>query len=146
MVLAGLVALAVALTVDGWIARVPILQRDTETNKAWVSAGRVRWATLTGLALGVGLTTRLGYLAWYLIPATTLLTASPVAGGLVWGVYGGTRSASAIASGLYLRSTRPGTFTQTSLLTTGRSRARIMTDFVGVTLIVALVAVEVVFK
>lgn len=69
-------------------------QFDRETDRAWLGASPLRWAILNGTALGIGIVTRLGFWAWYLIPGLALLSGAPLLGGLTYAVYGGVRTAS----------------------------------------------------
>lgn len=62
--------------------------RDRETPKSWLDGGVARWAVLNGVTLGVGVTTRVGYWLWYAVPVICLLTGRPLAGALVYGIYG----------------------------------------------------------
>lgn len=129
-VLSGI--LAVGLGLDAIGMRVPLLQADRETEKRWVDAGRARWATYTGAMLGVGVLTRLGYLAWYLVPLSAFLSQSFVAGSVIWMTYGVFRTLSSIMIGLIqTRVETPGLLGQTTLLITGRDRARTASDLAG---------------
>jgi hypothetical protein len=98
------IALVTALAVGGCLygaaeglGRYPkLLQRDTETPQRWMDRGPLRWAWLNGGALGLGFTTRLGFALWYVVPASSLLSGSPLLGALIYGVYGLMRGAGAL--------------------------------------------------
>lgn len=96
----------------GW--RRPPIQRDRETPKEWVARGPVLWPILNGGTLGFGATTRLGFWLWYLIPIGCLLMANPVAGAVIWGTYGFTRTLGA-GGILLLVAMRPNLETTTLL-------------------------------
>lgn len=133
--------LAVLMVFDGFGLHVPVLQRDRETPKTWVDAGRVRWATYTGAALGFGALTRLGFLAWYLIPLTAFLSRAWWAGAAIWATYGAVRTAASLTLGWWrLRSRGGSVFGQARLLSSGRKLSRRATDYVGAALAFGLVA------
>jgi len=71
--------------------RLPLLQCDRETPQQWLHLGPLRWASLNGLVLGCGATTRLGFALWYVVPVTALVVGSPGYGALMYGAYGLTR-------------------------------------------------------
>jgi hypothetical protein len=54
--------------------------------------GPLGWATRNGLALGIGATSRIGFWLWYVMPVTALLSASPLAGAAIYGLYGALRA------------------------------------------------------
>ena len=72
---------------------VSVVQCDRETAQAWLTAGPLRWAARNGAALGVGVTSRIGFWLWYAIPASALLLGDPLHGALLYGVYGFVRAA-----------------------------------------------------
>jgi hypothetical protein len=74
--------------------RPRLLQRDMETPQRWLYGSGLRWALLNGSALGIAITTRLGFSLWYVIPAGSFLTADPALGACIYGTYGFTRTAS----------------------------------------------------
>lgn len=72
--------------------KVPLLQCNRETPRRWVARGPAYWAVRNGLSLGCGATTRIGFAIWYLVPAAAFLSASPLVGAMLFGVYGATRT------------------------------------------------------
>lgn len=97
----GLGALGLGLLVEllGW--PLPMMNRDTETPRAWINEGWQRWALKNGAALSVGVTTRIGFPVWYLIPAICLVGANPLVGALTWGLYGGLRTGVSVLVGVW---------------------------------------------
>lgn len=81
------VLLVVAMVDLGW-KRVPVLQFDRETSQTWLHLGAIGWSTLNGFALGMGVTSRIGFLAWYFLPFACFTTGSPALGALILGCYG----------------------------------------------------------
>ena len=75
--------------------RVRLIQVDRETPYGWLSPGPLSWAARNGAAIGFGAGTRLGFWLWYAIPLGALLAASPVLGGVAYGLYSLTRTLSA---------------------------------------------------
>lgn len=71
-------------------------QCNRETAQSWMQLGALRWATANGAALGVGVTSRIGFWLWYVIPVGALLSGKPWVGALVYGTYGFVRGAAAI--------------------------------------------------
>jgi hypothetical protein len=41
-----------------------------------------------GALLGLAVTSRIGFWLWYVVPLAAFLSAAPVAGAIVWGLYG----------------------------------------------------------
>lgn len=76
--------------------RRPPPQRDRETPFAWVEGGPIGWAVRTGAALGLGITTRIGFWSWFLVPLGAILTGQVVGGASVYGTYGFTRAMGAV--------------------------------------------------
>jgi hypothetical protein len=87
--LASLLAVAaIALGVLELSGRhVRLLQCDRETPQRWLNTGPLRWALLNGLALGCGVTSRIGFWLWYAIPAGAVLFARPDLGAALYGTY-----------------------------------------------------------
>jgi hypothetical protein len=102
----GLAVLAIGLFFELLGRRLPMLNRDAETPRAWIDQGWLRWAVKNGAALSLGVTTRLGFPVWYAIPAICLLGASPVIGALTWGLYGLLRTGLSVTAGV--RQVGPG--------------------------------------
>lgn len=74
-----------------WNLGVP-MQCNKETPRAWMNRHPLEWSLKNGAALGIGAFTRLGFLAWYLVPCAALVSGSPSVGCAVWGIYGFTRT------------------------------------------------------
>lgn len=68
--------------------RARLLQRDIETPQSWMQFGPVWWPLANGAALGAGVSTRLGFPVWYVIPIAAFATGSPLWGAVAWGLYG----------------------------------------------------------
>lgn len=80
----------IALGVSNAAGRLerPYDLRDRETPQSWLEGGVVQWAVRNGVALGLGVTTRIGYWLWYAVPVICLLAGRPLPGALVYGLYG----------------------------------------------------------
>ena len=63
-------------------------QFDCETPQRWVDRGAWRWATRNGLTLGFGVTSRIGFWLWYVIPLGAFLIGDPVGSAAIYGTYG----------------------------------------------------------
>lgn len=109
LALIGLNALFVADALGG---PVPMLERNRTTPRRWVEESAAGWSLKTGAALGFGVTNRIGFPVWYLVPVLALGTGSWIAGGVVWAVYGLLRTAITMLDGLRL--TRHDGFVTTS--------------------------------
>jgi hypothetical protein len=96
--------LAVALTLIP-LSRMPLPQRDVETPQALLSTGPLLWAAGNGALLGLGVASRIGFWAWYVLPLGVIALAQPKLGLILWATYGFTRLAvlTAVASKM-----RPG--------------------------------------
>jgi hypothetical protein len=68
-----------------------LLERDCETAQHWMERGSAQWAVRNGIALGLGFMSRIGVVAWYLIPVACIAIGTPIAGAAVFGAYGATR-------------------------------------------------------
>jgi len=95
------IAFVVSLAAWGlaWIARdrfIPPLQRSRETPRGWVDLGWPTWALLTGTSLGIGAITRIGFWAWYVVPAASLLWGSVALASTVYAAYGLSRAAGSL--------------------------------------------------
>ena len=77
--------------------KVPVLQCNRETPQVWARSGGTRWAFLNGGSLGWGGLTRVGFWAWYLIPASAFLVGDALQSALIYGTYGLSRSLGGIA-------------------------------------------------
>lgn len=71
--------------------RVRPWQRDRETPQRWVRQGPVLWAIRNGAVLGVGMSSRVGFWLWYVIPLAALASGDVVLGALLYGLYSLTR-------------------------------------------------------
>ena len=70
-------------------------QLDCETPQRWMHNGPLWWAIQNGVALGLGATSRIGFLLWYVVPIGALLSGSPALGAAIYGTYGLVRGAAA---------------------------------------------------
>jgi hypothetical protein len=77
--------------------RIMVLQCDRETPRRWVDRGAVRWAVKTGMALGVGGTTRIGFWLWFVVPLGVFLVGDVAAAGAIYGTYAVVRGLGPIA-------------------------------------------------
>jgi hypothetical protein len=66
-------------------------QWNRETPQRWMYAGPLRAALRNGLTLGLGLTTRIGFVLWYAVPVGAFLTGDPVFGAVIYATYSLTR-------------------------------------------------------
>lgn len=136
--IAGTCVGAVAL-LDIAVAKVPLIQRDRETPRQLLYAGPLRWGAFTGAMLGFGALTRLGFVAWYLVPVIAFDAHSPVSGAVTWSAYGLVRTATPQVMEQARRSTRGRIrLRQRVLLTTGRTWARYATDCMSIALAAAI--------
>lgn len=67
--------------------RITVLQCDRETPRRWVDQGALRWAVKTGMALGVGGTTRIGFWLWFVVPLGAFLVGDVAAAVAIYGTY-----------------------------------------------------------
>jgi hypothetical protein len=84
----ALVGLNVLFVADVVVGPVPILQRNRTTPRRWVEENAWAWSLKAGAALGLGITNRIGFPVWYLVPVLTLGTGSSIAGAVIWAGYG----------------------------------------------------------
>ncbi|MBX6765104.1 MAG: hypothetical protein IRY88_15715 [Rubrobacteraceae bacterium] len=90
--LLALVALAIgSLELLG--RKVPLPQFDRETPQRWLHKGALTWALLNGSFLGVGVTSRIGFWLWYVVPLGAFLFADPALGAAIYGAYSVARGA-----------------------------------------------------
>jgi hypothetical protein len=68
-----------------------LLERNCETPQSWLEYGPVGWAIVNGAALGVGFTSRIGFVAWYAVPVACIGFGDPLLGAVIFGAYGGGR-------------------------------------------------------
>jgi hypothetical protein len=69
-----------------------LLERNQQTSRSWTNRPASLWAIYNGGLLGAGIATRLGSSIWYLVPAAAFLSATPVRGLVIYGIYGLARS------------------------------------------------------
>jgi hypothetical protein len=72
-------------------AKIRPPQIGHETAQRWMNMGALRGSAMNGAALGAGFVTRIGYWAWYVLPAGALLMGRIDLGILLFAVYGLTR-------------------------------------------------------
>lgn len=89
--LAGIVAGVIGLRELATGRRMRLLQFDRETPRTWDDGSLLSWAVKTGIAVGTGLYTRIGFTLWYIIPGAALLSGRAGFGAELMGVYGATR-------------------------------------------------------
>ena len=92
--IAGL-SLIAAACVEIWADRFPLFQRPRNTPRRWTQHPTT-WAAKNGVALGTGMTTRIGFGLWYVVPISIALSGSVASGVLIGGVYGFVRTAGVI--------------------------------------------------
>lgn len=81
--------------------RVGVFQLNRETNQRWLARHRVRGAFATGIVIGAGFATRVGFWLWYVIPVGCLLLARPKLSAGIYGTYALTRAAVPILLSTY---------------------------------------------
>ncbi len=99
LALIGLNALFVADVLRG---PVPMLQRNRTTPRRWVEESAAAWSLKAGAALGLGITNRIGFPVWYLVPVLALGTGSWIAGAAMWAAYGLLRTGITMLDGFRL--------------------------------------------
>lgn len=67
--------------------RSSLIQRNCETPMRWVGEGPYAWAWKTGMVLGSGFLTRIGFRTFYLMILAVLATRSVASGVIVWVAY-----------------------------------------------------------
>jgi hypothetical protein len=72
-------------------AKIRPPQIGHETAQRWMNIGALSGSAMNGAALGAGFMTRIGYWAWYVLPAGVLLMGRIDLGILLFGAYGLTR-------------------------------------------------------
>ena len=70
---------------------LPLLQHDYETPQSWINIGALRWASINGLVLGFGATSRLGFWLWYAVPLGAFLFGRADLSAAIYGTYGAAR-------------------------------------------------------
>jgi hypothetical protein len=66
---------------------VSVFQLDRETPQRWVRRGGTQAALLNGTTLAFGLTTRVGFWLWYVIPLSAFLSGHAAVGAAVYGTF-----------------------------------------------------------
>jgi hypothetical protein len=84
-------ALALVLVVVPVFSPRRLPQIDRETDQDLLGRGPVLWALVNGFLLGTGLTSRIGYWVFYLLPLGCFVAGSAAWGALIWAAYGFTR-------------------------------------------------------
>jgi hypothetical protein len=84
LALAGIV-IATGEVLRGW--RIPVLQWNRETPREWLLHRPLLGAFRTGLAIGSGFATRIGFWLWYVVPLAAFASGSVVAGAAIFGMY-----------------------------------------------------------
>lgn len=79
---------AIVLVIAAMFPRLPMPQRNVETEQSLLSRGPIFWAVLNGGLLGIAITSRIGFWLWYVVPLASFLVGSWWAGALVYGWYG----------------------------------------------------------
>ena len=64
------------------------MQCNRETPQRWLDKGPLLWAIINGLALGCGVTTRIGFWLWYAVPLGAFLVGRPELGAVIYRAYG----------------------------------------------------------
>ena len=86
----------IAMALGTWeliVGRLNPLQCNRETPQQWIRKGPYHWALRNGIALGIGITTRIGFWIWYVVPVSAFLIGRPLEGAIVYGTYGIVRGA-----------------------------------------------------
>jgi hypothetical protein len=130
-------ALAVTLAAMA-LLRVPVLQRDVETPQGLMSAGPIVWAAGNGALLGVAVTSRIGFWAWYVLPLGLLYLARPDWGLLIGGTYGFVRLAVLVGIAFQMRSVSNDTAGRLSIRMI-ELRSRIRPAMAALTVVAAVV-------
>lgn len=90
---------ATALLAVTFVPGLEPLQLRRETGEHLLGLHPLAWGAVNGALLGVGVTSRIAFWVFYLVPLGCFVLGSPLAGAAIWGVYGAARlGASAIAA------------------------------------------------
>lgn len=65
-----------------------IVQWNRETPKRWIHSSWLTGSIKNGIAMGLGVRTRIGLWLWFVIPVSSILLGDPILGMIVWGGYG----------------------------------------------------------
>lgn len=90
LTVAGAAVLCLGI-LEAFARRVPLLECNRETPQRLLASGALRGAIANGLRLGHGLSTRVGFSLWYLVPIGAFLSGGATRGAIVYGSYGLTR-------------------------------------------------------
>lgn len=87
----ALAALYVGFTDTLSWGRVRVLQLDRETNQLWVVRHPLGGAWATGVVIGAGLATRVGFWLWYVVPTGCFLLGRADLGAAIYATYAAVR-------------------------------------------------------
>ncbi len=78
---------------SSWVSTSRAVVRETlvhrEASRGRLSASwATSWSVRTGVVLGCGASTRIGFWSWYTVPLAALLLGSTATGAVVYGTYG----------------------------------------------------------
>lgn len=88
---AGLGVLAIAAVLAGMLLRSEPWQLDRETNQGWLRYLDWRTAAYNGVALGLAVTTRIGFWLFYAVVLAAFVLADPVTGAAGLAIFAVTR-------------------------------------------------------
>lgn len=71
---------------------LPLLERNAEVPGGWMNRRGLWPPLLYGACLGIGVVSRIGYWCWYAIPIAAFLSGNTLAGMVIYGTYGATRT------------------------------------------------------
>jgi len=94
---------AIVLVAAAVFPRLPVPQRDVETERSLLSRGPIAWAAVNGGLLGIAITSRIGFWLWYVVPLASFLLGSWWAGALIYGWYGFSRLAAIVVLAALVR-------------------------------------------
>jgi hypothetical protein len=72
-----------------------LAQRDCEVPRTWMYSGPLRSMVRFGGSMGLGFPSRIGFWAWYVVPAGALLGGGITFGAVTYGLYGLARTGAA---------------------------------------------------
>lgn len=94
-----MLSLCLVVLADGLGLDVPLPQRDKETPRRWADEPMASWAVKAGVALGLAVTNRLGFVIWYAIPVLVFSMGSVALGALSWATYAFARTTVTMVEG-----------------------------------------------
>lgn len=121
---AQLVLVLAVILLASPLLRVRLPQRDVETPQALLSQGPLLWAVGNGSLLGLGIASRIGFWAWYVLPLGVFALAEPILGAVLWGAYGLTRLAALTVVAVSMRRGDDAASQMTAQLIAARDKAR----------------------